>query len=156
MKTKLLMIASLVLVATVAYAQINNDKPWQLADTWPTYIQNRPVAIEVNDTETTKLVKKRYNVTLEELRHRYTYWEMGECQIQDVFDNVQRLELARETLPNGVGRPATLPEQRLDFAMYLEKRANPRKRPTGRNMNFADAKSAEAFRLSIEVEQLKN
>lgn len=155
MKTKLLMIASMLLVASVAYAQINKDKPWQLEDTWPAYIQNQPVAINADDNDTARLLKKRYNVTLEELRHRYTYWEMGECQLQDVFDNAQRLELARETLPEGVGRPTALHEQRLDFAKYLEMRANPQKRPTGRNMNFADAKSAEAFRLSFEVEQLK-
>lgn len=154
MKTKLLMIASVLLVASVAYAQINQDKPWQLEDTWPAYIQDSPLGIDADDDEAARLLKKRYNVTLEELRHRYTYWEMGECQLQDVFDNVQRLESARESLPEGVGRPPTLQEERLKFAKYLEIRANPQKRPAQVNMNFADAKSAEAFRLSIEVEQL--
>lgn len=156
MQSKISIAVVLFLIATVAYAELNEDKPWQLEDTWPIYIQNHPIDVEANDTESTRLLKKRFNVTLEELRQRYTYWEMGECQIQDVFENVDRLESARESLPDGIGRPATLSDQRLDFAKYMELRANPQKRPAQKNMNFADAKSAEAFRLSIEVEQLKN
>lgn len=155
MKVPLSIAAVLLLIATVAYAQINKDKPWELEVTWPIYIQNHPLVFEANDTEPTRLLKKRFNITLEELRHRYTYWEMGECQLQDVFDNAARLESARKSLPDGIGRPATLNGQRLDFAKYIELRANPQKRPSQKNMNFADAKSAEAFRLSIEVEQLK-
>lgn len=155
MNSVLSVAAVLFLIATVAYAQINKDKPWELEDTWPIFIQNHPLVVEPNDNESTRLLKKRFNITLEELRYRYTYWEMGECQLQDVFDNVDRLESARESLPDGIGRPATLNKQRLDFAKYIELRANPQKRPSQKNMNFADAKSAEAFRLSIEVEQLK-
>jgi len=147
--------AVLLLIATVAYAQINKDKPWELEDTWPVYIQNHPISLEAKDGDSTRLLKKRFNVTLEELRHRYTYWEARECQLQDVFDNVDRLELARETHPEGIGRPTTLNEQRLDFAKYLEMRANPQKRPVQRNIDFVDAKRAEGFRLSIEVEQLQ-
>lgn len=48
MKTKLLMIASVLFFASVAYAQINEDQPGQLEDTWPAYIQNRP---ETSDTD---------------------------------------------------------------------------------------------------------
>ena len=146
----------LFLIATVAYAQVNKDKPWQLEDTWPMYIQNHPLVVEANDNESTRLLKRRFNTTLEELRHRYTYWEMGEGQIQDVFANSERLESARESLPDGIGRPATLNKQKIDFAKYMELRADPQKRPSPRkNIYFAEAKSAEAFRLSIEIDQLK-
>jgi len=153
-----MLLASVVLLfgyaSTPQEKPLSLDEPWRGEDTWPEYIQNNPIKVAQDDSVKARLLKERYNVCLDELRHRYAYWEMGKCELQDLLDNIHRLEDARRSLPVTAGDPA-LGTQLLEFAKYIETLSDPILRPVQDEMNIASQKSARAFRLSVEIQQME-
>lgn len=155
MKAMALLIGAVSLLAGLGFANSFNDDSWRNEDSWPAYIENSPVGLHADDSELLSLQKKQYNICLDELRHRYTYWEMGECQLQDVVEAANRLDENRIDPPTTDEARTDLYLSRLDFAKYLNIRARDSNRPKQEVMNIVDQKVAKAFEVAVEIQIAK-
>ena len=120
--------------------------------TWPVLVRDQPLKVGENEDQVTKLMKKRYNAALDELRTRFNFWIQSEGRLAQICDNADRVVSSRMEIESQAADKIRLLKQKLNFAMVVERRTVALAKTKSRAQNILDQKFARYYRLNVEIE----
>jgi hypothetical protein len=127
---------------------------WLDEEGWPSFVQDRPLAVNDDDDALLKAKKERHNAALQELRHCYVYWLQNACRLAQVGASSERVISSRMDVENPPVDSIELYEDQLEFAKFVENQAVTLADLNRRSDNQTDLRFAKYYRLDAEVQFL--
>jgi hypothetical protein len=122
---------------------------------WPALAQDRRVVIAESDSELSRVLKKRHNACLFELRNRFTYWLQGTGTLESVCDNLDRFIESHRELGVSPEDELQLQNDRLAFAQAVQKHADFVITIQNETVKHIDSHFAHYYVLHAEVSLLQ-
>ena len=153
--------ALLLITAFLLPSAVIGDRPlaernsWIEQRTWPAFATARQIAVADKDEALTKLLKKRYNAALDDLRDRYSFWLQGADTMENLVNATRRVATARLELETSPAERLQILKERFEFFNQVVSRAGMIWEKEQRTQGTLDLKLAKHALLDAEIELLR-